>query len=213
MPLPSAIPTEEDLGAVLEGAGLITGIPESGTEQYSALTRALGTALSRLKTETGWKPFEGESQTRTYTSDGTNMLFLDSGLLDLDTLLISGDEYTPDTDFYLLPENAALDGEPYTLIEFMFDLPTTRKAISIEGTWGRMSPLDDEAVGAVLACAAIMAGAELRGISKPATNLVEFVQGPVRRKYSESGESFGVFETWANTWSTFVNRYLKDIVI
>ena len=202
-----AAPSNADLGALLVAAGVIEESPTSGAE-YDVLTRAIAFAVAKLKAETGWNPFEGAAGTRYFTADGYNTLFLDQGLLSLTSVTIDGTTYAVNDDFYLYPANASTDGIPYRELLFVSNISSLMNGVVIVGTWGRMATYDSSATEAILAGAAIMAGATLAGVDVPLSAVVEIVQGPVKEKYSDSS-MFGTFETWSRTWATFVNNNLR----
>ncbi len=206
-----AAPTAADLGAVLVVAGVISSIPSSGTEQYDMLTRAMAVAEERLKADTGWDPFESATQTRKYTSDGGNLLWLDQGLLEVVELLIGTTAYVEDTDFWLMPANAIADGKCATRIQFNFDVSTAVNGLTIEGSWGRMSAYGNAEQEALLACGAIIAGANLLGVAGAFGAVTEFVQGDVKRKLKDDSK-YGLFENWAMAYSQVVAMHQRILV-
>lgn len=98
--------------------------------------------------------FYAASETRYYTPKISRMLFVDD-LLSVTTLKTDDDgdrtyENTwAATDYDLLPLNAALDGEPYTMIEvtpngsYAF-VPSLTKSVEIAGSFGYASTTPDE---------------------------------------------------------------------
>lgn len=84
---------------------------------------------------------------RTFTPCDSRLLFVDDLLsIDANGLVTDDDgdrtyENTwATTDYLLLPENAATDGEPYTMIEIdpygSHIFPCVRRGVKITGTWG-----------------------------------------------------------------------------
>jgi len=206
-----AAPTAADLAAVLVVADVLDSVPESNTEQYAMLTRAMAVAVQRFADETGWNPFESESQTRKFTMDGGNTLILDQGLLEVTELLVGTTAYTEDTDFWLLPANAIGDGVCATMIEFNSRIYTTRNGLTIEGNWGRMSTYGNAEREALLAGGAIIAGANLQGISGVFGPVTEFVQGEVKQKLKEDS-LWGLFDNWSRTWKQVVMSHARHHV-
>lgn len=206
-----AAPTVTDLAAFLVACDIIASVPESGTEQYTILTRALAVSVQRFSEETGWDPFESESQTRKFTLANGNLLILDQGLLEVTELLIGTTAYVEDEDFWLLPANAILDGKCATMIEFNFNVTTARNGLTIEGNWGRMSAYGNAEKDAILAGAAIIAGANLQGISGVFGPVVEFVKGEVKQKLKDDTQ-YGLFDGWARTWKMVVDSHARHYV-
>jgi hypothetical protein len=84
--------------------------------------------------------------TRTYTPEDETLVFIDDLSATPTTLKV---DYTADrtyattvasTDYDLLPENAAANGQPYTMVEMRWSatdyFPDERKGVQIVGKWG-----------------------------------------------------------------------------
>lgn len=95
---------------------------------------------------------DSANQTRYYTSDNVNTLFLNDDIVSIGTLATDGDgdrtyeDTWSATDYDLMPLNAAADGEPYTHVQVTpngnYTFSTLTKGIQIIGTFGLACPDD-----------------------------------------------------------------------
>ena len=94
---------------------------------------------------------------------GGRLLDLGAGLLSLTGLNVSGTAYSPGLDFWLRPNNAPAQGEPYTEVEFLspaFGLP---QSIAVTGIWGRTLSLEDDVWSRIREYAAALCAPALQG--------------------------------------------------
>jgi hypothetical protein len=119
------------------------------------LAGALEKATDDLENDSGFKPFlstgvaaprrftpDGPQQ-RSYTSPGASalvggskILFLEAGLLELESLKVDGREYSLYDDFFLKPDNADAEGKPFTQVDFVQGVRSKPQGIVIVGVWG-----------------------------------------------------------------------------
>ena len=123
----------------------------SSKASFTATLEAVIEAASRAIDWSCGRWFYADSQTRYYTPTDAKLLFVDDLLsIDDDGLLTDDDgdrtyENTwATTDYILLPENAATDNKPYTMIEVdpygSYTFPTgVRRGVKITGSWGYSS--------------------------------------------------------------------------
>ena len=106
-------------------------------------------ATSRTIDDVCWQRFfaSAADETRYFTAEFTGWLRLPERIISVTTLKTDADgdrtyetTWTEDTDFELLPYNAALDGEPYRWIEVTpngnYSFPLVAKGIEIDGKFG-----------------------------------------------------------------------------
>ncbi len=172
-------PDGSDLEAYLAASQVE--MPDGSAVPATIASDALMAAAAILFGEkTGWVPFIGEEQTRTFdppgrpinglgsTGGGGNILRLNAGLLSVSSLTIGGVAKTEGTDFYLMRHRPDM---PAYAIRFRSVVYGEPGDISIEGDWGRMADSDDAAnqavlnLGAQMACYAIRDGIGSGGIS------------------------------------------------
>lgn len=168
MPGRANYPTGEDVRAYLEAASLVVS---------TALAEQLDTAAEagRLDFEqrTDRLPFLAGATDTTRRFDppkaGSARLWLKPDLAALTSITYqpggaSAETLTLDTDFSLLPFNAAADEQPYTAIDFTpwrgfgawaSSYPAYRGSIRITGRWGYQTTLPENAWLAILAAGSL----------------------------------------------------------
>jgi hypothetical protein len=129
-------------------AELKTEIGISDSTDDGALELALDTASRWLDEKCGWRFFTtGTDESRYYTAEHAHRLAVPEGLISLTTLACDQDgdrtyeeTWTVTTDYDLTPDNAALDGEPYTHIEIAplgrYGFSKWRKGVKLTGKFG-----------------------------------------------------------------------------
>lgn len=193
-----------DLQALLETCGVYD-------EAWNLdLAGALNKATDDLQQDSGYKPFKAARDAqgnlieterkftpdgptvRSYTAlvGGSRVLFLGTGLLSLSQLTIDGTEFTQDVHFWLEPESAIEEGEPFTRIRFDYGPRCKRQGIAITGVWGFCAELPETVYQGHLAKAALhlapVISSRLRSIadSKQASVVKARESGPVREEYA-----------------------------
>jgi len=123
-----------------------TGSTSTDTSEDDIMTAVI-TAASRLIENYCGRSFTTSDTTsaRYYTAEDPEMLFVDD-LVSVTTINTDNDgdrtyeDTWGDTDFDLLPDNAAVGGWPYTFIQITplgaYSFPLTRKGVKITATWG-----------------------------------------------------------------------------
>lgn len=126
----------------------------SDTTDDTRLATALGSASLWIEERTGWRFYTTTTaETRYYTATSSRYVDIPDGLLTLTTLATDDDmdrtyEVTwATTDYDLTPDNAALDGKPYTRIEIAplgrYGFPRHRKGVAITAKFGYCSTTPD----------------------------------------------------------------------
>lgn len=124
-----AYPTGTDLAGFLVARGIITAVPGD----LGDLDDIMLGVVRDWEEDTGWIPFfqpAGEL-TRNYTLFG-NLLFLNSGLITVDSLNVDGNELEEGFDFWLEPANE----DRKTRVVFNSLQNTNQQGIEINGHWG-----------------------------------------------------------------------------
>jgi hypothetical protein len=143
-------PTGADVLVEMVARGLVLANP-TAIQQYFDLETAASVGRRRFEELTGRK-YLGVSQTRTFDyPTGTRTLKLRQDLCALTSLSVGGTAKVLNTDFYLKPDNADLDGRPWDRIEFAYDYAYVNpaRAISIVGTWGFGTTIVEDAWSAM----------------------------------------------------------------
>ena len=150
-----AYPTYADLQAFALTAGIITSADNALDYRHT-----IAAAIDKWERDTNYLPFIATSQTRKYDVPQGQFLDLKGGLVSLTSLAINGDAYTEDVQFYLLPRNADVKGQPFTAIKFAFPLTNCNglgvKTVSIVGTFGYSATMPDDVKQAILSLGAVM---------------------------------------------------------
>lgn len=185
-----AMPTGTELAAFLVARGILTEVPADVSDMDDIML----SVVAGWERDTGWKPFlspAGEL-TRTYELQG-NLLFLECGLITVDTLEVDGNELTEGTDFWLQPANE----DRKTRILFNNLQSSQPSGIEINGHWGYTYDIDDcpDVTRALLSKGA---AEYLRDIANTVVgkggSVVELQQDDVRKKYTNSTGATGEYE-------------------
>lgn len=127
----------------LESMRLRLDIQSGDTGDDPTLRAVIEAASRKFEGMCGGRRFQPYAATMTYTATDSGEVEVDD-LLSVDAMQVSGVAYT---GYELEPVNAPYNREPYTLV--VGDIPTSRRAVQITGTWGYW--LELETVGATLA--------------------------------------------------------------
>lgn len=132
--------------AELRGEMGITGATD--TTDDSRLELAIESASRYLDERCGWRFYvTSTDESRYYTAEHAGYLDVPEGIVTLTTLACDQDgdrtyeeTWTVTTDYDLTPDNAALDGEPYTRIVVSpigrYGFPKWRKGVKLTGRFG-----------------------------------------------------------------------------
>lgn len=200
-------PTDDDVKLLVAGSGVtlpagfvFAGYADAATQEFQQLT--------------GFVPFLKDSSDveRVYGPPGrraSNVLELGAGLLSLTSLRVevtsdqpSGRPLTQNRDFWLKPDNAAVEGRPYTWIKFLrpvFGLPSS---IVVAGRWGFGATVPDDAWEAIRRLAASQAAKDaLQGIAAAP----ETIKDDDVTVTQNSSEALGA--AWAEYAQRVIGRY------
>jgi len=159
-------PTNTDIVAFLAANQIV--MPDGSAISTTQVTAArVAAAVKRFELLTGWIPFEGVTETRTFDPPGLNagylatprgggrMLSLGAGLISITSVQVQNATLTQGQHYW--PKRLGPDSSrPYEVIEFLTPIIGLPQSISITGTWGRMAAADDLAKEAVTKLAAAM---------------------------------------------------------
>ena len=138
----ATFPTGSDLQTFLISTGIVDNPPVAPMSSID-FNGKMEAVKKRLEDWTGYQPFEAAAldSTRTFNpwdiKDGT--LDLRGGLAALTSLTISAAVQVLNTDFYLGPDHADVNGKPWTRIDLVSTQATAggaRRSIAITGKWG-----------------------------------------------------------------------------
>ncbi len=179
--MPAALPTVNDLYAMLYGAGVISANPPTGAQASLDYAGELAAAIEDFERATGYIPFLADTVDVTLTfspgdidwppHDYPHLDFGKSGgpggIVSVTSLRTgvsqssSGTLLTQGVDYVLRPANAALKSRPYTYLEFIkapqfgyYGLAGDVDSIKIVGKRGYWSTVPDLAFQGMLAGAA-----------------------------------------------------------
>ncbi len=202
----SAYPTEEELGTFLVAAGLASTAPDTGV-----LGPYIQQAVDQFERSTGWVPFLEEASAHDYYFDAPEWgasLDLLSGFTTITAVVTgyspesSGNTLTLNEDYYLVAYNAALDGSPFTKIDFRSTPPSGMRSIVVTGKKGFASSIPADVYQAVLQRAAGNAAAFLY----PSALASKIKQGPVEIDFGGAG---GRAESFGSSFQSAVSRYTR----
>jgi hypothetical protein len=217
----TSAPTGDDIGALLEEAG----ISKCGLdlEEYAI------EALAAVETETGYKPLiavpaEDPDDNPVYYFDppgpntkgtlrgGSRRMPLQRGFTAITevTLYITpedavGTVQTLLTDYRLLPYNAITDNAPYTAIEFNFPVRGQARSVKVKGVAGYAETLPADLWNAIRKLGASMAATAIReGLSQ---DMIAWDEDDVKERMSiELLQKFG--SGWRTESSRTIARYM-----
>lgn len=140
MPDYTTDPTEADLKTWLLGTGLVEDFAQ-GPAAALDYAGAMATAVNEWKLATGYRAgfVAGSSDTSLeyYPREIRNrVLYLQTGLVSLTSLLIGESAATEGRDFILGPSGAGVMGQPFKRVEFLGYLPCGADVIRVTGKIG-----------------------------------------------------------------------------
>lgn len=197
-------PTNTEIVAYLAANQIVMPDGSAISASQATAVRVLA-AIRRFEELTGWVPFEGVVQTRTFDPPGlsagylatprggSRKLDLGAGLISVTSVQIQNATLTQGTHYWL-KRFSADTSRPYEFIEFLMPVVGPPQSITIAGTWGRMATADDLAKEAVTKLAA---GMVLSGVRE------SFAQsGDVEWKEADVSER-GSIELYKSIGKTF----------
>ncbi len=225
----SAYPSTGELAAFLVSLGLI--------DMMQAATLPLQTfldaSIQAWEEQTGWHPFVKDSAdvARRFDPPGPNrrggawssrggrwLLDLRAGLISV-TSIVSGYSASPtnpqagtalvaEEDYWLLPDEAPLEGKPYTEVEFGSAIWGGARSIRIVGRWGYTADIPGHIWQAILECGALMAQPGI--VAQNVGGLLEWTE-EAHERYGE--DPFGQFrKRWEMTLQTAVQLYQRRVL-
>lgn len=167
-----AWPTNTEIVAFLAANQIV--MPDGSAISATQVTAArVAAAVTMFEQLTGWTPFEGVTQTRTFDPPGfvpgymatprghARTLHLDAGLISVTSVEVQNTALTIGQHYWLKRMGPDLS-KPYEVIEFLMPIAGLPQIIEIQGVWGRMAAADDLAKEAVTKLAASLVLTGLR---------------------------------------------------
>lgn len=206
-----AYPVDADVVAFIAAAGIALPSGMAALEGYAEA------ANREFEQETGWPPFlaDADDSTRTFdppgphltgggyaqTRGGRRVLALRAGLVSLTSIDCGG--ILPATQYRLLPLNAAVQGKPSSIIEFLVPIFGQAGSVLVTGRWGYSVTVPEDVFQAILRIAASNA---LKDLSE-ANN----IQNPIKWNRGEVGESFDPdrYGKAGSQWRGYVDRTIS----
>jgi hypothetical protein len=247
VPAKAFYPTEADVEVALRALGLFDTDELPEILQFLDLATFADAAVAQWEEETGWHPFlanttdindEDQDETRYFDPGGPNFRpqILGGGYqLDLGTALWKytalrsgvtsdsvGTALTRNEDFYLLPYNAdqAAIMRGWTQVEFLVGHWGARRSITIQGRFGRVGTVPDDAWLAILHHGVMTALPEIA--TRVGGGRLEFTEAGVTERFGpgfllggrSSGEGSGgaLGDAWMREWDRAVRRYQRIVV-
>ena len=126
--------------------------------------------------------------------------------MSLTSLTVTGDARTVNSDFWLLPENAAANEEPYESIEFYVPAWGLPRSIVVVGVWGWATTIPDDVWVAVCHYASAtlmpMFAAERSG------GMIQFSEAGAQEMYGV--DPFGKSQAaWRTQYDGAISRYKR----
>ncbi|BDI29405.1 hypothetical protein CCAX7_14560 [Capsulimonas corticalis] len=178
----------------------------------------IDSAIREWEKKTRWFPFlAGASSTRVFDPPGPRqhqaalggirgggrVLDLRGGLISLDSLIMNGQNYTQGIQFWMRPDNADLQGEPFQEIEFFTPIMGPPQCIHVMGRWGYCAQVPEDAWQAILQKAAYESKPEVEfsitnGVAK--VDDVTYASGSVSPLSAQAEQWKLKFETTAEDY-------------
>lgn len=184
--------TAEQVGQFLVNAGVVSAPPD-GLDVFVALAR------ESFETQTGYRPFFGQSMVLTFDEPYDGRLYVPQGLLEATSVKLGGVNLVEGTDYTLEPRYAMQQHDPAHFLDFGGGVGSSRppysSGLTIDGTFGRLrgsDPRADVVRHAHTSLAAAMALEYAAGTPGEAT---EQQQGTVKLKFS-TGAGTGRADRW-----------------
>lgn len=221
-------PIGSDLEHFLQGAGLVASPSITPSQAQFDYDNAVQAAIDAMEDGSGWKPILSTTQTRSYDPPGPypmrgsywglrgggRFLEMDAGLLSTDPVVTvgivpgvagTGTVFVIGTQYYLRPNNADLNGRPFTYIEFVAPVFGQAQSITVEGDFGYAAALPDGIWRAILQKAAVNLGSELA--ANLSQGLVQW-QGDVTVQYGP--DPLGrLLDRWEEAYDTALARFRR----
>lgn len=195
------------------------------TDMRALFTTQCGLSAAAMKAEfehlTGRKPFLATAGTRYETStDGRGYLDLSAPLLAAAPTIVIGDRtLVENTDFYLMPANALMDGEAFTGIQFTSPyfngaaFYTQPNRIAITGTFGWVTAVPADVwrhganMAALLTVMSVQTSQDVASISQEGFEMSFDLVGPVDDK-----TRLNSLNGFPALWRACISRYTRITV-
>lgn len=202
-----AWPTSTDLLNFLKASRLVATTP-TVWQALLDLDTALASAIEQFETGTHYLPFLADTvaTARKFTPEGLCLLDLDGGAIEVTAVALDGTALILDTDFFLMPANALVQGKPYTSIEFDEPLFGKRNSLVVTAKWGFAAVLPAKAKTTVLAGAATILSPQIA--SGMAAGLIRFTQGDETKEWG-SQPLGGITMGWQSQFETGITFYKR----
>ena len=201
-----AYPADSDVEALVTGSGV--SVPSN-----FIFTGYASAAIAEFEKLTGYEPFFADGTDRTRKFDppgatpnarafamqrgGERVLALQSGIVSVTSLTVSGKTCVLGTDYRLRPANADAKGRPWTWIEFMVPQWGQPDDVLVTGKWGYSLQVPDDAWQAIVRLAACRVAEDiLQGI----------FASPTTQKEGNEVETQDSFRELGAAWQAFVDR-------
>ena len=231
-------PVGSDLTTFLNSTNLDPGVVSEVLADMDPDTE-VAAAVTAFQKDSGWVPFLGVEQVRSFdpggpdqgpiglyiglaTMGGGRKLFLGAGLISINSLYTGiwaqdpvGTELVLGSDFWLRPQNAPYDNEPYRSIEFRLPQYGEPGSIRIDGVWGYVDPsvgIPQDVFNAVVRTAAAQYGPPLELAIQGGT--VGYRADVVEEKFATGANSIsGLVSKWQAYGDRVVGRYARVAVV
>ena len=227
-------PNLVDVAAMLAAAGLQTSAASLTLADLVPLSMYSDTAVRDWERRTGYIPFLPNSVdvTRYYTPQGaeyrtgstmlpalqggSNYLDLKAGLVSVTSVSVGYNVVNPggatalvqNQDYFLFPENADVEGKPWTMIKWSFPVRGAERSIQIVGKWGyapgNTPTVPADAWHAILVHACALACPEIGTAMND--GLLTFEAAGLTEKYS-SDPLAPLIAGWEKTFEHTLARY------
>jgi hypothetical protein len=179
--MPSTFPGDSDIESLLTGSGLtvpsgysFSGLGAWAQGEFQQRTGRVPFLEDSVDVARVFDPPGGRSKLEpSFYLGGEKLLELKAGLLSCNAVAVGVTPDNPDgqamdlaRQLRLLPSNAAVEGKPYSQIEFYFPVYGAPNSIVVTGKWGYSSAVPDDVWAACLRLGAAKAAADiLEGIT------------------------------------------------
>ena len=223
-------PRQEHLGLFLRSTGL-PALQNEVTLSLLDLNAQIDASIAEWERRTRWVPFLATTQTRWFdppganrgqggvgygglgglgggSLGGSNLLFLDAGLLSVTSVAthltdtdMAGTVQLEKRDFWLSPTSAPSAGMPYMAIKFRWPVYGDPQSIQVVGSWGRGATLPDNGWNAILQYAASLIMPQVAFLVNG--GLESWTEAGVTEKYAK------ILEVQVPFWQTYFDRQVE----
>lgn len=222
-----AYPTAAQIEGFIASLGILSSDDLTALLVNLDLAAIAEAAQSAWEADTGWRPFlrDASPVSRRFDPPGPNRtwwlrggahrLELGAGLLEATAFVTgysasdAGDAVTVEDDYWLLPVNAAIEGLPYTTIDFLPAAWGMPQSVRITGYWGYSATIPADAWAAILRQGALLAYSEIT--LQRTGGMVGWSEADVKEQYDLTPLEKHR-EAWQNQWERAVSRYRRVVL-